>query len=94
MATTVANNVIRMTADNDTYSPAGKIKVRGVRLVSGSGAASTAQLRAGGSSGAILMSLSAAAALVDESQICFQCDAGALYLDLVGAGAEFYLYLE
>lgn len=93
MATTVANNVVKMTADNDTYAPQGKIRIKGIRLISGSDAA-TAQLKQTNTSGATLCSLKAASGGVDESVIEFSCDTGTLHLDLTGTSPEVYIYLE
>lgn len=93
MATTVKNNVVRMTADNDTYAPGGKIRVRGVRLVAGIDAA-TAQLKATSTSGDILISMKAPANTVDDSQIAWVCDSGTLWLDCTGTSPEVYIYLE
>jgi len=93
MATTVKNNVVKMTADNDTYAPGGKIKVRGVRLVAGVDAA-TAQLKSTNTSGDVLISMKAAASSVDESQICFTCDAGTIHVDMTGTSPEVFIYLE
>lgn len=94
MAVTTKSQVIRMTADNDTYAPGlGRIKIKGARLVAGADAA-TALIKQNDTSGAVLMSLKAAAAGTDESQICFTSDSGTLHLDLTGTDAEVFLYLE
>lgn len=94
MATTSKNNVIRLTADNDTYDigGAGKIKVKGVRLIAGADAA-TALIKETDTSGAVLMSLKAAAAGVDESQICFVAT-GKIHVDMTGTSPEVFIYLE
>lgn len=95
MAVTSKNQVVRMTADNDTYgSGLGKLKVCGVRLVGGSDAA-TALIKLTDTNGAVLMSLKTAAASgVDESQIEFTVDGGLIHLDLTGTAAEVFVYLE
>lgn len=95
MATTSANQVVRMTADNDQYgSGLGKLRVKGVRLIGGSDAA-TAQIKIGDTNGQILMSLKCAAANgIDEANICFTVDGGKIHLDLTGTSAEVFIYLE
>lgn len=94
MAVTLTDRIIRMTADNDLYSSGlQNLKIKGVRLVTAA-ADSTAQLRKGNASGDIILSMSALAKTVDESQIPLQVDGGTLHLDLSGAGAEVFVYLE
>lgn len=95
MATNVKNNVVEMTADNDTYGNAsmGKLKIKGVRLVAAA-ATSTAQIKVTNTSGQILCSLACVANTTDESVIPFTCDAGLIHADISGAGAIVYVYLE
>lgn len=94
MAMSVKNNVIRLTADNDTYGSAGpKLKIKGVRLVAGTDAA-TALIKATNTAGDVLYSLKAAAEGVDEGRICFTCDSGVIHVDLTGTSSEVFLYLE
>lgn len=92
MAVSIKNNVIHMTADGDTYAPGGRMKIRGVRLVSAA-ASGVATLRQTNVSGQALMKLEADANQNSESQINFTCE-GTLYLELSGAGAEVFVYLE
>jgi hypothetical protein len=95
MATTVKNNVVIMTADNDTFAPTGNIKIKGTRLIAGTGATS-ALLKEGSTSGQTLMKLVAAIGTSDESMIPFKAT-GTIHLDLdqaAGSGAEVYIYLE
>lgn len=92
MAVTTKNNIVRMTASLDTYTPGGKTKIRGVRLVAGIDAA-TAILRATDGSGAVLYSSKAAAAGVDESVIPWQSQE-ALHLTMTGTSPELFIYLE
>lgn len=95
MSVTVRNNVVRMTADNDTYGDGsnGPIKVQAVRLVSG-GSATVATIRATDENGDILMKLKAGADAIDESRICFRSKAGMIHVDIDQTGSEVYLYLE
>lgn len=95
MAMTVKNNVIEMTADNDTYGAAGlgKLKVKGVRLVAAA-ATSTAQIKVGSTSGQIVCSLSCVANETDECAIPFTVDGGIIHADISGTGAIVYIYLE
>lgn len=95
MATTIKNNVVRLTADNDTFGQIGmgKIKIRGCRLIAGSDAA-TAQIKILNTDGVVLMSLKAAANAADESQICFTVDGGIVHVDMTGTSPEVFIYLE
>jgi hypothetical protein len=94
MAVDRAGNVIRMTADNDTVtiSKTG-FRIAGVRLVAAA-ANSSAQLKATDTNGKILVGLICLANTVDEMCIPFRCDVETLHLDLSGAGAEVFVYLE
>lgn len=93
MATTVSNNIVRMTADNDTYAAGGRIKIKGVRLVAGADAA-TALIKVTSTGGAVLCSLKAAASSTDECQLPFTCDSGTIWLDTTGTSPEVFIYLE
>ncbi len=93
MATTVKNNVIRFTADNDTYTSSGKLKCKGARLVAAA-ATSTAQIKVTDTSGAVICSLACVANTTDECAIPFFIEGGIVHVDLSGAGAEVFLYLE
>lgn len=96
MAVSSGNNVIRMTSDDDKYgdNSMGRLKFKGARLVAGSGATGTAQIKVNDTNGSVLCSMSAVQATADECSICFTCDSGMVHLDLTGSGAEVYLYLE
>jgi hypothetical protein len=86
--------VLRLTADDDQVDLGQKkVKIAGVRLVTVA-ADSTAQIREGSSTGSILYSLAVAAKGCDESNIPVTCDSGILWLDLSGAAAEVFVYLE
>lgn len=94
MAVTKTDRIIRMTADDDVYSSGLKaLQIKGVRLVTAA-ADSTAQLRKTNDSGDIILSLTALAKTADESVIPLQVDGGVIHLDLSGAGAEVFIYLE
>lgn len=89
------SKVIRLTADNDTHTFAGgKTKLKGVRLVAGSGADATAQVRETDSNGAIVYSLAAVQKTADESNICTNIDSNVIHADISGTGAEVFVYVE
>ncbi|UOF79087.1 hypothetical protein [Caudoviricetes sp.] len=94
MAVTVGSKVVRFTADNDVHDFGGqKVKVKGVRLVTAA-ADSTAQIKLNNTNGDIIYSLTALAKTSDESNICTTLDATIIHVDLSGAGAEVFLYVE
>jgi hypothetical protein len=94
MAVTIGSKVVRFTADNDTYDFGGqKVKIKGVRLVTVA-ADSTAAVRLTDANGPIIYSLTALAKTTDESNICTTLDASIVHVDLSGAAAEVFLYIE
>ncbi len=95
MAVTFKNNVVRMTADADSFGSAamGRLKIQAVRLVT-AGAAATASLKETDTNGAVLIKLAAPINYSDSSDIGFRCDTGVIFANLTGAGAELFVYLE
>jgi len=95
MAITRQGQVIRSTADNDQYDSGLKgLDIKGVRLVAGSGADATAQIRETDSNGGIVYSLAAVQKTADECVIEAKIDSGKFWVDISGAGAEVFVYLE
>jgi len=87
-------SIIKFTEDNDTFDSGQKrLKIKGVRLVTAL-ADSTASIRELNSSGTVIYSLTALAKTSDESQICTIVDSGILHVDLSGASAEVFVYVE
>ena len=87
-------SIIKFTEDNDTFDSGQKrLKIKGVRLVTAA-ADSTAVVRELNSNGTVIYSLTALAKTSDESQICTIVDSGILHVDLSGASAEVFVYVE
>lgn len=87
--------IIRMTADDDVYDSGLKVlQIKGCRLVAGSGADATAQLKKNNTNGEVVMSMAAAQKTSDDSAIPFVVEGGTIHLDLSGTGAEVFVYLE
>lgn len=94
MASTRNGQVIRFTADNDTYDFGlrSKITILGARLVAAA-ATSSAQIKTTDTSGSILINMACVANTDTEHSIPIQIDVQVLHVDLSGAGAEVYLYV-
>lgn len=85
MAVTREGTVVRIDADNDTIP--GVVNVKGILYIPGT----SAQVRSGNAAGMVLWENTGTTRLYDD--VCFRADEG-LHIDLAGASAALYIYLE
>jgi hypothetical protein len=92
MAEVTPKSGVLIMANADTFTPNGrKIRIKGVRLIAGSTAA-TATIT--DSSSKIIYSMAAIIGAADESTICTNIDSVSIVAALVGTGATLYVYLD